>query len=83
MAYEHYTSMPGLLSTGAMAMSVAECGKPKLPVCLNLEPFPEHEVLDFSKFSGSQVGVGCGKGRNDTLRTIQRFCHLYSPVSRM
>ena len=28
-------------------------------------------------------GVGCGKGRNDTLRTIQRFCHLYSPVSRM
>ena len=29
------------------------------------------------------MGVGCGKGRNDTLRTIQRFCHLYSPVSRM
>ena len=28
-------------------------------------------------------GVGCGKGRNDTLRTIHRFCHLYSPVSRM
>ena len=33
--------------------------------------------------NGSLNGVGCGKGRNDTLRTIQRFCHLYSPVSRM
>ena len=29
-------------------------------------------------------GVGCGKGRNDTLRRSQRlFGHLYSPVSRM
>ena len=29
------------------------------------------------------VGVGWGKGRNDTLRTSQRlFGHLYSPVSR-
>ena len=35
------------------------------------------------KLPGDVAGVGCGKGRNDTLRTIQRFCHLYSPVSRM
>ena len=48
--------MLGLLSTGAMAMTVAECGKPKLPVYLNQELFPEHAVLDFSKLSGSQVG---------------------------
>ena len=46
----------------------------------------EEFALDFAHFANGasiHLGVGCGKGRNDTLRTIQRFCHLYSPVSRM
>ena len=40
-------------------------------------------VEDVGTVAEIDQGVGCGKGRNDTLRTIQRFCHLYSPVSRM
>ena len=54
--HEHYTSMLGFLSASVMAMSVAECGKLKLPVCPDPQPFPEHLVIDFSKFPRSQVG---------------------------
>ena len=50
---------------------------------LGCQPFRLSCRWSFWLAANDKNGVGCGKGRNDTLRTIQRFCHLYSPVSRM
>ncbi len=54
-SWRHYTVVLGLVSVGAMAISVEECSDEGLPSRPDPEPFPEHAVVDFTGLSESQI----------------------------
>jgi hypothetical protein len=54
-AWMHYTAKLGLMSTGVLAVSVAECIAQGLSVSPDPAPFPEHTLIDFSAFSEKPI----------------------------
>ena len=51
-AFKHFTM--GQVSSGVLAVTVKECSDLGLTVASDPLPFPEHVVIDFSKFSRSK-----------------------------
>lgn len=47
-AFQHYVNQLSLASDGVMGLTVAECAAVSLAVCSDIEPFPEHAIIDFS-----------------------------------
>jgi hypothetical protein len=53
-AWQHFIRQPNCRSVGVMGVTVEECSDLKLSTRPDPEPFPEHEVIDFSAHSKSQ-----------------------------
>ena len=52
-AFEHYTKILKLGSSGVLAVSMAECRALDLPVTPDPASFPEHVLIDFSAYGKS------------------------------
>lgn len=54
-AWRHYTEDLGFESAGAYGLTVQEVVSLELTVTPDPEPFPEHVLIDFSKFERKQI----------------------------
>ena len=54
-AWTHYTEKLNFTSVGVMAVTVQDCQSLDLRVEPDPAPFPEHTVIVFEGFSGSQI----------------------------
>ena len=62
-AWHHYTNDPTNPPVGVLAVTVAECSVEQLPTRPDPETFPEHVLIDFTKFGTSQI-----KRKSERLR---------------
>ncbi|OOV35186.1 hypothetical protein BO91_00565 [Candidatus Synechococcus spongiarum LMB bulk10E] len=55
-AWRHYTNDPSRSDpSGVLAITHEECDQQCLPVCPDPDTFPEHVLVDFQKFSVTQI----------------------------
>lgn len=54
-SWQHYTEDLGFDSVGAFGLMVQEVESLELTVTPDPEPFPEHVLIDFSKFERKQI----------------------------
>jgi hypothetical protein len=54
-AWVHFTSDLGRSSVGVLAVTVQECREQELPVVADPQPFPEHVIVDYSRFSENEI----------------------------
>lgn len=68
-AWIHYTEDLSFVSIGVLAVACRECSALELPVQPDPEPFPAHVLIDFRRYSNSQVEK---KSKRLTLAAIER-----------
>ena len=78
-AHQHYTDHQGLPSAGVMGVAVGECEALELSARPDPEPFPEHAVIDFSRFSRKATE---SKAKQLRARAEQRDWLYYEPGTR-
>lgn len=64
-AWFHYTRDDQRPPLGVLAVTVLECSAQELPVLPDPQAFPEHVLIDFSKFGANQV-----KRKSSSLRDL-------------
>ena len=64
-AYRHYMNNPDMPPPiGVLGVTVAECSAEGLDVIPDPDAFPEHVLIDFTKFSSNQIRIRSARLRD-------------------
>ena len=72
-AWSHYTRDYNNPPIGVLAVTVSECDTQDLPVVPDPQTFPEHVLIDFSKFGMNQTKRKSGLLRDATVARDWQF----------